>query len=123
MQIIEENYKYKYRIDLMWHEYNALVELIEDAKKSGKYINENMLEKVENYKSIKFSYAKLDAVTKANQARSKKTKEKFESAVVELIRQESELTPYKVSKKAGISFATAKKYLKLLNENNYLGQL
>ena len=107
----------------MWHEYNALVELIEDAKKSGKYINENMLEKVENYKSIKFSYAKLDAVTKANQARSKKTKEKFESAVVELIRQESELTPYKVSKKAGISFATAKKYLKLLNENNYLGQL
>ena len=49
-----------------------------------------------------------------------KTKEKFESAVVELMREESELTPYKIAKKARISFTTAKKYLKQLNENNYL---
>ncbi len=117
MQLIEENYEYKYRIDLMWHEYNALVTLIEDAKKSGIYINDNMLEKFENYKAIKVSYAKLNAIAKASQTRSKKTKEKFESAVVELLRHESELTPYKIAKKAGISFTTAKKYLKLLNED------
>ena len=120
MQLIEENYEYKYRIDLMWHEYNALVELIKEAQKSGIYINDNMLEKFENYKAIKVSYAKLNAIAKASETRSKKAKEKFESAVVELMREESELTPYKIAKIAGISFTTAKKYLKQLNENNYL---
>ena len=76
-----------------------------------------MLEKFENYKTIKISYAKLAAITKANQTRSKKTKEKFESAVVVLLREEGELTPYKIAKRAGISFTTAKKSLKQLNEN------
>jgi len=117
MELIEENYDYKYRVDLMWHEYNALVELIEEAQKKDIYINGSMLEKFENYKTIKISYAKLGAVAKANQARSQKTKEKFESAVVALLREESELTPYKIAKKAGISFTTAKKYLKQLNED------
>ncbi len=117
MQSIEENYEHRYRIDLMWHEYNALVTLIEDAKKSDIYINDNILEKFENYKVIKVSSAKLDAIAKASQTRSKKAKEKFESAVVELLRQESELTPYKIAKRAGISFVTAKKYLKQLNED------
>jgi len=117
MQLIEENYEHKYRIDLMWHEYNGLVRLIEDAKKSGIYINESMLEKFENYKAIKVSYAKIGAIAKASEARSKKTKDKFESAVVELLREEGELTPYKIAKRAGISFTTAKKYLKQLNES------
>jgi len=117
MQSIEENYEHRYRIDLMRHEYNALVTLIEDAKKSDTYINDNILEKFENYKVIKISYAKLDAIAKASQTCSKKAKEKFESAVVELLCQESELTPYKIAKRAGISFVTAKKYLKQLNED------
>jgi len=116
MESIEENYEYRYRVDLMWHEYNALVELIEDAQKSGKYINVSLLEKLENYKTIKISYAKSVAVAKASQVRSKRAKEKFESALVELLREESELTAYKIAKRAGISFTTAKKYLKQFNE-------
>ena len=79
-----------------------------------------VLMRVENYKAIKVSYSKLNAIAKASQTRSKKAKEKFEFAVVELLCQESELTPYKIAKKASISFTTAKKYLKQLNENNYL---
>ena len=91
--------------------------LVHSNHNSEMYINENLLEKVENYKAIKVSYAKVSAITKASQVRSKKTKDKFESAVVELLREESELTPYKIAKRAGISFTTAKKYLKQLNES------
>ncbi len=120
MQLVEENYEYKYRIELSCYEYNSLVELIKEAQKSDIYINQYMLEQFENYKLIKISQAKRNAITKANKARSKKTKEKFDSAVSALMREESELTPYKIAKKAGISFTTAKKYLKQLNENNYL---
>ena len=120
MQLVEENYEYKYRIELSCNEYNSLVELIKEVQKNDLYINQYMLEQFENYKVIKISSAKLAAIAKANQVRSQKTKEKFESAVVELMREENELTPYKIAKKAGISFTTAKKYLKQLNEDNYL---
>ena len=117
MHLIEENYECKYRIDLMWHEYNALVELIDEAKKRDIYISENLLKKLENYKTIKFSPAKINAITKASDIRSKKTKKKFKTAVSKLLEEGSNLTPYKIAKKANISFETAKKYLKLLNEN------
>lgn len=117
MQLIEENYEFKYRIDLMWHEYNALVEIIEIAKNKDIYINSNLLKKIENYKPIKVSSAKLNAATKASETRSKKVIEKFNKAVAELKNENIELTPYKIAKTANISFATAKKYLKLLNES------
>jgi len=117
MQLLEENYENKYRLDLAWYEYNALVTLIQEAKERDIYIDSNLLKKVENYKTIKLSYAKLGAVAKASSVRSKRTKEKFESAVVALSREGSELTAYKIAKRASISFATAKKYLNLFNEN------
>ena len=117
MQKTDENYDYKYRLDLMWHEYNGLVELIEEAKKSNIHINSNLLEKVQNYKKIKISPAKLNAIAKASEMRTEKAKEKFKAAVVKLSSEGIELTAYKIAKTANISFATAKKYLKLFNEN------
>jgi Fic family protein len=119
MEYVEENYKHKYRIDLMWHEYNALIDLIKEAQEKDIYVNVNLIDRVEERKAIKISYAKLEAITKASQKRTKQAKTKFESAVAELLRQGVELTSSKISKQAKISFATAKKYLKQFNEGEY----
>jgi hypothetical protein len=119
MEYVEENYKHKYRMDLMWHEYNALIDLIKEAQEKDIYVNVNLIDKVEKRKAIKISYAKLDAITKASEMRTKQAKTKFESAVEALSREGIEPTPSKISKEAKISFATAKKYLKQFNEGEY----
>ena len=119
MKHVEEDYAHRYRIDLAWYEYNALVDLVNEALKNEIYVSAHLMEKIENHKKIKISYAKIDAVSKASKKRVKEAKSRFESAVSELSKKGIELTAYKIAKEAKISFATAKKYLKQFNEGEY----
>jgi len=58
------------------------------------------------------SQKKTDAAKKATAIRQKRTKEKIQNAVNLLMLEGKEVTAYAVAKTAGISYNTAKKYLK-----------
>ena len=48
---------------------------------------------------------------KAAQAKAQKAQEKIKRAIEELQAEGKKITPYRVAKKAGVSYNTAKKYL------------
>ncbi len=55
---------------------------------------------------------KTDAAKRATAVRQKRTKEKIQNAINLLKLEGKEITAYSVAKTAGISYNTAKKYLK-----------
>ena len=55
---------------------------------------------------------KIEGAKKAREALQTKTKEKIQSAINLLKMEGKEITPYRVAKIAGVSYNTAKKYLK-----------
>jgi len=55
---------------------------------------------------------KVESAKKASQIKADKTKQKVINAINLLKSQKEKITPYKVSKVAGVSYNTAKKYLK-----------
>ena len=71
------------------------------------------LQVLEKYgKKIPASPKKVASAKKASEIKAKRAEEKVQSAVNLLRLQGEEITPYKVAKIAGISYNTAKKYLK-----------
>jgi hypothetical protein len=55
---------------------------------------------------------KTDAARRATEIRKKRTQEKIQNAINLLKMEGKEITPYAVAKVAGVSYNTAKKYLK-----------
>jgi len=55
---------------------------------------------------------------KATEQKKKIAQEKVRRAVEELKREGKEITPYSVSKRAGVSYHTAKKYLNYCKTND-----
>jgi Fic family protein len=71
------------------------------------------LEILEKYgKKIPASPKKVESAKRASKIKADRAKEKVINAVNLLRLQGEEITPYKVAKIAGISYNTAKKYLK-----------
>jgi len=70
---------------------------------------------LERPKRIKHSVKKFMAIEEARKKRSNDTKAKIQNAINLLRIEGKETTPYQVAKTAGISFVTAKKYLKQIN--------
>jgi len=60
------------------------------------------------------SEKKVESAKRASEIKATRAKEKVTNAVNLLRLQGEEITPYKVAKVAGISYNTAKKYLKSL---------
>ena len=73
------------------------------------------LEILEKYgKKLPPSEKKVESAKRASRIKAERAKEKVINAVNLLRLQGEEITPYKVAKTAGISYNTAKKYLKIL---------
>jgi Fic family protein len=71
------------------------------------------LEVIEKYGAkIPPSEKKVESAKRASKIKANRSKEKVINAVNLLRLQGEEITPYKVAKIAGISYNTAKKYLK-----------
>ena len=118
--------RYK-RVDLSELEYECLIKSIDFEKleafdKTYKEIEGfNTVGKVNNPKEIKQSVAKYTATIKATKARSKKAKEKIQTAIDILRMSNQKITHYSIAQTCGVSFTTVKKYLdddtlKSLNE-------
>ena len=74
------------------------------------------LEVLEKYgKKIPASAKKVESAKRASRIKADRTKEKVINAVNLLRLQGEEITAYRVAKTAGISYNTAKKYLKKQN--------
>jgi response regulator of citrate/malate metabolism len=61
------------------------------------------------------SEKKIESAKAAAAVKAKTAKEKVNKAIQELREEKKEITPYKVAKKAGISYNTAKKYINSLS--------
>ena len=73
------------------------------------------LKVLEKYgKKLPPSAKKIESAKRASKIKAERAKEKVINAVNLLRLQGEEITPYKVAKTAGISYNTAKKYLKIL---------
>ena len=118
--------RYK-RVDLSELEYECLIKSIDFEKLEAfdKTYEEiegfNTVSKVNNPKNIKFSAAKNTASEKATKARTKKAKEKIQTAIDILRMSNKKITHYSIAQECGVSFTTVKKYLdddtlKSLNE-------
>jgi len=70
------------------------------------------IETLQRYgKTLPPSKAKQEAAAKATKTRQEKAKRKIQDAINLLRLEGEEITVYKVAKKAGVSYNTAKKYL------------
>ena len=105
------------RLDLSQNEFDVLTNCIdfnkleEEVKKSTNLEIENdLLEKINNPKKIKYSFKKNSASEKATKVRSEKAKEKMKVAIEILQTQKKKITPYTISQICGVSFVTVKKY-------------
>ena len=82
-------------------------ELPEDLKRA--------FEIIEKYSAkIPPSPKKVESAKRASKIKAERTKEKVINAINLLRLQGEEITPYKVAKISGVSYNTAKKYLKEL---------
>ena len=107
------------RLDMSLVEYELLKKLLESATVSEEYecawAKDDLLKKVQNIKQFDIS-GKIVATKKANEKKQETSKKKIENAVNMLRLEGKEITAYAVAKVAGISYNTARKYLKLMNE-------
>jgi len=111
------------RLNLTTTEYELLVNMLnrirfkkgdfeEDGRFEGyKEFKEPLFNKIENVIKIK-NDKKRAATLKANKAKTQMSKAKVENAINFLKLEGKKPTAYNVSKLAGISYNTAKKYLK-----------
>lgn len=118
--------RYK-RIDLSELEYECLIKSIDFEKLEAfdKTYEEiegfNTVSKVNNPKNIEYSFKKHFASEKATKARTKRAKEKIQTAIDILRMSKQKITHYSIAQTCGVSFTTVKKYLddetlKSLNE-------
>ena len=118
--------RYK-RLDLSKLEYECLIKSIDFEKLEAfdKTYEEiegfNTVSKVNNPKNIEYSIKKHSASEKATKARTKKAKEKIQTAIDILRMSNQKITHYSIAQTCGVSFTTVKKYLddetlKSLNE-------
>ena len=107
------------RLDMSLVEYELLKKLLESATVSEEYecawAKDELMNKVQNIKQFDIS-GKIVATKKANEKKQETSKKKIENAVNMLRLEGKEITAYAVAKVAGISYNTARKYLKLMNE-------
>ena len=103
----------KYRIDI-----DDVAMLVELQTLVRKYSDDrDLIDLVENPKHIEWSRFKCYAALRASWSRRDKTRKKVEDAVSFLNKAGEDITPYRVSKVSGVSYNTAKKYLKVLNDD------
>jgi len=114
------------RLNLKPYEYELLVNMLnrlrlkeDDFEEDGRFeglkeFKETLFNKIENVIQIKNSNKRI-ATSKANEAKINKSKEKIENAINLLRMENKQPTAYSVAKIAGISYNTAKKYLKMFN--------
>ena len=118
--------RYK-RVDLSELEYECLIKSIDFEKLEAfdKTYEEiegfNTVSKVNNPKNIEYSFKKHFASEKATKARTKRAKEKIQTAIDILRMSHQKITHYSIAQTCGVSFTTVKKYLddetlKSLNE-------
>jgi response regulator of citrate/malate metabolism len=108
--------RYK-RLDLSELEYECLIKSIDFEKLEAfdKTYEEiegfNTVSKVNNPKNIEYSFKKHSASEKATKARTKKAKEKIQTAIDILRMENKKITHYSITQTSGVSFTTVKKYL------------
>lgn len=89
-------------------------------QKSDKFLRIGNLLKNEYEKSANRNIKKKQASIKiATKARSMAVKEKIENSINILRIENKEITIYSVSKTAGVSYNSVKKYRNLIENNNY----
>jgi response regulator of citrate/malate metabolism len=107
------------RLDMSLVEYELLKKLLESATVSEEYecawAKDDLLKKVQNIKQFDIS-GKVVATKKANEKKQETSRKKVENAMNMLRMENKEITAYAVAKVAGISYNTASKYLKMMNE-------
>ena len=107
------------RLDMSLVEYELLKKLLESATVSEEYecawAKDDLLKKVQNIKQFDIS-GKVVATKKANEKKQETSRKKVENAINMLRIENKEITAYAVAKVAGISYNTASKYLKMMNE-------
>jgi Fic family protein len=107
------------RLDMTLAEYELLKKLLESATVDIEYecawAKDDLLKKVQNIKQFDIS-GKIVATKKANEKKQETSKKKVENAINLLRLEDKEPTAYAVAKVAGISYNTASKYLKLIND-------
>ena len=107
------------RLDMSLVEYELLKKLLESATVSEEYecawAKDDLLKKVQNIKQFDIS-GKIVATKKANEKKQETSRKKVENAMNMLRMENKEITAYAVAKVAGISYNTASKYLKMMNE-------
>jgi hypothetical protein len=117
---------FTYRLDLQEHEIEFLKSVVEDIKNKYEkshdleddeqeklfYANE-LLQKVNNPKKIKYSGKKGNAAEHATEVRTKRAKKKIQNAINILRMENKKLTHYSIAKTAGVSYTTVKKYISL----------
>ena len=107
------------RLDMSLVEYELLKKLLESATVSDDYecawAKDDLMKKVQNIKQFDIS-GKIVATLKANQKKQETSKKKVENAINILRMEGKEITAYAVAKVAGISYNTASKYLKMIND-------
>jgi len=107
------------RLDMTLVEYELLKKLLENATVDIEYecawAKDDLMKKVQNIKQFDIS-GKIVATRKANQKKQETSRKKVENAMNMLRLEGKEITAYAVGKMAGISYNTASKYLKMIND-------
>jgi len=114
------------RLNLKKEEYQLLINMINnmnykesDFKEEGifeKYgfCKDTLFKKLQNVKQIDTASKRI-ATINANQAKTNKSKKAIETAINILRLENKNITVYSVTKQAGISYNTAKKYQDFIN--------
>lgn len=108
-----------YRMDLSHDEYKELLRIVEKAMKFNTVIDEQgLFNKLDKPKMIKAKTGKTKSAKAATEARSSRAKIKFQNAWNLYQMEGKKITAYSISQEAGISFVTAQKYIKEMEEKN-----
>lgn len=109
-----------YRIDLEVGEYEIFKEYLdltpiekafENTKDNQDNVFENILNKINKPKIIKYSNKKIKAIQKATLSRSNNVKNKINNAINILRLENKQFTHYNISKTSTVAFQTVKKYI------------
>ena len=110
----EKNSLTNFRIDFKSHELEYLLQLLKiHTEKESISMPESILilNIVKKIKNIPFSIKKYNALDKARDEKTKRTKKKLLEATERMIARGEEVKVTALAKEAGVAFATAKKWL------------